>query len=95
MKLIYLKSTLKCDSFDVAIDIKIQFFRVLVTIEPGRSLLQFVTMNCLKLFLKLNIYISVYTVKNKVRFKSRTMLCRSLGYNFLEGRHSSSGNMGI
>ena len=47
MKLIYLKSALKCDSFDVAIDIKIQFFRVLVTIEPDRSLLQFVTTNCL------------------------------------------------
>ena len=47
MKPIYLKSALKCDSFDVAIDIKIQFFRVLVTIEPGRSLLQFVTTNCL------------------------------------------------
>ena len=38
MKLIYLKSALKCDSFDVAIDIKIQFFRVLVTIEPGSLL---------------------------------------------------------
>ena len=49
MKLIYLKSALKCNSFDVAIDIKIQFFRVLVTIEPGRSLLQFVTTNCLML----------------------------------------------
>ena len=36
------------DFFDVAIDIKIRFFRVLVTIEPGRSLLQFVTTNCLK-----------------------------------------------
>ena len=47
MKLIYLKSALKCDSFDVAIGIKIQFFRVLVTIEPGRSLLQFVTTKCL------------------------------------------------
>ena len=47
MKLIYLKSALKCDSFDAAIDIKIQFFRVLVTIEPGRSLLQFDTTNCL------------------------------------------------
>ena len=47
MKLIYLKSALKCDSFNLAIDIKIQFFRVLVTIEPGRSLLQFVTANCL------------------------------------------------
>ena len=48
MKLIYLKSALKCDSFDVAIGIKIPFFKVLVTIEPGRSLLQFVTTNCLK-----------------------------------------------
>ena len=47
MKLIYLKPALKCDSFDVAIDIKIKFYRVLVTIEPGRSLLQFVTTNCL------------------------------------------------
>ena len=36
MKLIYLKSALKCDSFDVGIGIKIPFFRVLVTIEPGR-----------------------------------------------------------
>ena len=42
-----LKPALKCDSFDVAIGIKIPFFRVLVTIEPGRSLLQFVTTNCL------------------------------------------------
>ena len=47
MKPVYLKSALKCDSFDVAIGIKILFFRVLVTIEPGRSLLQFVTTNCL------------------------------------------------
>ena len=47
MKLIYLKSALKCDSFDVAIDIKVQFFRVLVPIESDRSLLQFVTTNCL------------------------------------------------
>ena len=47
MKLIYLKSALKCNSFDVAIGIKIPFFRVLITIEPGRSLQQFVTTNCL------------------------------------------------
>ena len=47
MKLIYLKSALKRDSFDIAIDIKIQFFRVLVTVEPDRSLLQLVTTNCL------------------------------------------------
>ena len=38
MKRICLKSALKCDSFDVAIGIKIQFFRVVVTIEPGCSL---------------------------------------------------------
>ena len=42
------KSALKCDSFDVTIGIKIPFFRVSVTIEPGRSFLQFVTTNCLK-----------------------------------------------
>ena len=47
MKLIYLKSALKCNYFDLAIGIKISFFRVLVTIEPGHSLLQFVTTNCL------------------------------------------------
>ena len=46
-KLIYLKSALKCNSVDVTIVIKISFFRVLVIIEPGRSLLQFVTTNCL------------------------------------------------
>ena len=47
MRLIYLKSALKCDSFDVTIGVKIPFFRVSVAIEPGRSLLQFVTTNCL------------------------------------------------
>ena len=49
MKLVYLKSALKCDSFGVTIGIKIPFFRVLVTIELGCSLLQFVTTNCLTL----------------------------------------------
>ena len=48
MKFIYLKSALKCDSFDVTTGIKIPFFRVLVTNELGRSLLQFVTTDCLK-----------------------------------------------
>ena len=38
MKLIYLKSTLKSDSFDVTIDIKIPFFRILAIIEPGSLL---------------------------------------------------------
>ena len=47
MKLIYLKSAIKCDSSNIAISIKISFLRVLVTIEPGRSLPQFVTTNCL------------------------------------------------
>ena len=37
MKLIYLKSELKSDSFDVSW-YQIPFFRVSVTIEPGRSL---------------------------------------------------------
>jgi hypothetical protein len=39
MKVIYLKSALKYDSFDVSIGIKNPFSRVSVTIEPGRSLL--------------------------------------------------------
>ena len=47
MKLTYFKLALKCDSFDVTIGIKVLFFRVSVTIEPGHSLLQFVTTNCL------------------------------------------------
>ena len=47
MKVICLKSALKWNFFDVTIGIKIPFFRVSVTIEPGRSLLQFVTTNCL------------------------------------------------
>ena len=42
---IYLKSALKCNPFDVAIAIKILFFRVSVTIDSGCSLLQFVTTN--------------------------------------------------
>ena len=40
--------SVKIFSFDVDIGIKILFFRVLVTIVPRRSLLQFVTTNCLK-----------------------------------------------
>ena len=43
-----IKSALKCNSFDVAIGIKIPFLRVLFTVEPGRSLLQLVTTNCLR-----------------------------------------------
>jgi hypothetical protein len=40
MKIIYLKSALKSDSFDISIvGIKHLFSRVSVTIEPGRSLL--------------------------------------------------------
>jgi len=47
MKPMCLKSALKCDSFDVAIGIKIPFLRVSVTIEPSHSLLQFVSTKCL------------------------------------------------
>ena len=64
MKLIYLKSALKCDSFDVAIDIKIQFFRVLVTIEPGRSLLQFVITNCLTTLTVISFLIQGFSITN-------------------------------
>ena len=39
MKLIYLKSAEESNSFDRSVGIKIPFFTVLVTIEPGRSLL--------------------------------------------------------
>ena len=45
-----LESAQKYNSFDVTIGIKILFFRVSVTIEPGRSLLQLVTTNCMKKF---------------------------------------------
>ena len=48
MKLIHLKSAWKFDSFDVSFSIKILIFRVSFTIEPSRSLLEFVTTNCLK-----------------------------------------------
>ena len=53
MRLVYLKSSLKCDSFDVTIGVKIPFFRNLITIVAphytvtSRSLLQFVTTNYL------------------------------------------------
>jgi len=39
--------SMKIRFFDVSFSIKIPFFRVLFTFEPGRSLLQFVTTNCL------------------------------------------------
>ena len=80
MKLIYLKSALKCDSFDVAIDIKIQFFRVLVTIEPGRSLLQFVTTNCLIMCL-LSFAVSIY-MKKKKKTKKMTRYPPEMLWNF-------------
>ena len=41
MKLIYLKSVLKYNSFDVAIGVKIQFFRFWLLLS------RFVTTNCL------------------------------------------------
>ena len=74
MTFIYLKSTLKCDSFDVSIYIKIQFIRVLVTIEPGRSLLQFVTTNCL-----IVSFPSYYGIKNK-NYTNQILLIQSICY---------------
>ena len=43
------RTSIKMRFFYVAIGIKIPSFRVLVTIEPGHSLLQFITLNCLKI----------------------------------------------
>ena len=40
------KISIKMRYFYVTIGIKIPCFRVLVTIEPGHSLLQFITTNC-------------------------------------------------
>ena len=80
MQLIYLKSALKCDSFDVAIGIKIPFFRVLVTIEPGHSLLQFVT-------------VTVWFSINKIYiFRANSKLFRFIAYAsfFLYTKQSSS-----
>ena len=51
------------DSFGVTIGIKIPFYRVLVTIEPGRSLLQFVTTNCLKNVSKMNDSLEISTIQ--------------------------------
>ena len=50
------KISIKMRFFDVTIGIKIPFFRVSVTIEPGRSFLQFVTTNCLKVLLFIPIF---------------------------------------
>ena len=66
IKLIYLQSPLKCDSFDVTIGTKIAFFRVLVTIEPGRSLLQFVTTNCLIRYHELFDESSLFEIPQKL-----------------------------
>ena len=65
MKLTYSKSALKCNSFDVTIDIKIPF-RVLVTIELGCSLLQFVTVNCCIVFL---IFVTTETIVSNKHYK--------------------------
>ena len=62
MKVIYLKSALKSDSFDISIGIKNPFSRVSVTIEPGRSLL---TVRYHELF---DINLVKKTVKTRVIF---------------------------
>ena len=81
MKLIYLKSALKCDSFDVAIGIKILFFRVLVTIEPSCSLLQFVTTNRL-----MNLrYIFLVSRQHNNKMLHKFLTLRGLGYMHSQG----------
>jgi len=69
MKLIYLKSALKYDSFDVTIGIKVPFFRVSVTIEPCRSLLQFVTTNCLIIILQFQIQKILKILQSRIACK--------------------------
>ena len=79
MKLIYLKPALKCDSFDIAIGIKIRFFRVLVTIEPGRSLLQFVTTNCLN-------GETAQSTRNSLATQTKKFIMGEIGWSF-KGLH--------
>ena len=76
MKLIYLKSALKCDSFDVDIGIKIPFFRLLVTTKPGRSLPQFVITNCL-ITLNFKLY------KHKRMISGRHHFATANQFNFI------------
>jgi len=53
-------------------DIKILFFRALVTIEPGRSLLQFVTTNCSKLpLLVSSLYVGKKMIKRSFLTESK------------------------
>ena len=47
MKLIYLKSALKCDSLDVSVDIKIPFLEFWLLLSPVAPYIKFVTTNCL------------------------------------------------
>ena len=62
------KTRRKIQLFDVSIGIKIPYFRVLVTIEPGRSLLQFVATNCLKTTKKTtNKHVSVFFLLAKIQ----------------------------
>ena len=56
---IYLKSALKRNSLDITIGIKIKFFRVSVTIEPGLALVQFLSTNCLMKFSASRFVISI------------------------------------
>ena len=64
------KISIKIQFFKVSLSIEIPFFRVSFTIEPGRSLLQFVTTNCL---------ISPKLVIGPVRDKIRTVVMKSWG----------------
>ena len=68
----------------MAIDIKIQFFRVLVTIEPDRSLLQFVTANCL-------IELSIVKARRLQCFISCYLFSRDTSYGMGGGINFGGG----
>ena len=57
--------------FYVTIGVKIPFFRVLVTIESGHSLLQFVTTNCLKQIILQIFFFDDYNIENQHKNHSK------------------------
>jgi len=76
MKLICLKSAQKSKSFDVYNGIKIRRL-VPISIEPGRSLLQFFTTNCL--IKTIESFECLMTSYNKLHSKLKEEDCTRLG----------------
>jgi len=67
------KISIKIRFFNVTIGIKIPLFLVSVTTEPGRSLLQFVTTNCL-------ITINFAATMTTAAIKTKDIEVENLGY---------------